>query len=151
MSWWWDSYIDLHNLWSEYAGLSRFAASMNFNVQHLAFKTLTAGYRDTSPEEQVQCMVRCIYAGEHCALWLKNDGYQWWLVNEGTPPKTITPFSQAVPDLAPGRYSVTWYDPQSGQFLGKTSEAVVKEDGVLSLSVPSFTKDLACLVVRNRR
>jgi len=150
LSWWWDNYIDPHNLWHEYANLSRFAASMDFNVKHLAFKTLPAGYLQTNPQHQALCVVRCIYSGEDCALWFKNEEYQWSLVSEGKEPKEIGAFTQVVPDLVPGRYSVAWYDPQTGKFFGKTTEVEVKEDGVLSLLVPSFSKDLSCLLTRQR-
>jgi hypothetical protein len=121
---------------------------MDFNVKHLVFKTLTAGYLNADHRTQVSCMVRCIYIGEHCALWLKNEDYRWSLVSEGVVPKETGTFTQAVPDIAPGRYSISWYDPQTGRFFEKTTDREVKEDGVLSLSVPSFSKDLACLVMR---
>jgi hypothetical protein len=150
LSWWWDSYIDQHDLWHEYASLSRFASSMNFNVKHLVFKTLTAGHLDADSQKQVSCMVRCIYAGEHCALWLKNDEYKWSDMSEGIQPGLMGAFSQVVPDIVPGRYSVAWYDPQTGQFSEKRTEHDVKEDGVLLLTVPSFSKDLACLVIRQQ-
>jgi hypothetical protein len=149
LSWWWDNYIDKYNLWREYANLSRFAEKMNFNVKHLVFKTLTAGYLKAKPEVQAMCMVRCVYAGAHCALWLKNEDYKWSLVSEGKEPKELGAFPQVIPDLAPSRYSIAWYDPQTGRFSEKRTEAVVKEDGILSLSVPSFSKDLACLVMRH--
>jgi hypothetical protein len=148
MSWWWDNYIDLHNLWSEYAALSRFGESMDFAVNKLTFKTLPSGNLHTNPSDQAPCMVRCIYYGEHCALWFKNLDYQWSLVNEGMGLKEVGVFSQAIPDLLPGRYSIMWFDPQVGHFFEKTTDAEVKEGGVLSLSVPSFRRDLACLAVR---
>lgn len=148
MSWWWDSYIDRYNLWHQYASLSRFAESMDFDVKHLAFKTLAAGRLAAKPTEQASSMVRCIYFGEHCALWFKNLGYQWSLVNEGKALVDIGAFSQVVPDLIPGRYSIAWFDPQTGQFSEKKEEVELKEGGVLALSVPSFSRDLACLVKR---
>jgi hypothetical protein len=148
LSWWWDDYIDPHDLWREYASLSRFAQAMDINAKHLAFKTLTAGYREANSGEQVPCLVRCIYSGENCALWLKNLDYQWSLVSEGKAPAEVGASSQAIPDLAPGRYSIAWYDPQTGKFFEKKTVVEVKADGVLLLAVPSFTKDLACLVTR---
>ena len=150
LSWWWDNYIDQLNLWHEYANLSRFAASMNFNTRHLLFKTLPAGNLNADSNEQVLCFVRCVYSGENCALWLKNDDYKWSLVSEGKEPKQMGSFSQLIPDLVPGRYSITWYDPHNGRFSEETTEVEVKEDGALSLSVPSFSTDLACLVTRHR-
>lgn len=148
LSWWWDSYIDKHDLWHEYASLSRFASSMDFNEKHLVFKTLAAGYLDADPKEQVSCMVRCTYNGEQCALWLKNDEYKWSDVSEGKQPELMGAFSQVVPDIVPGRYSIAWFDPQTGRFFEKRSEQDVKDDGKLLLAVPSFSKDLACLILR---
>ncbi|HEX9652191.1 MAG TPA: cellulase family glycosylhydrolase [bacterium] len=150
LSWWWDNYIDPHDLWGEFANLSRFAASMDFDSPHLAFRTLVPGQLAAKPEEPAPCMVRCIYAGENCALWFKNDSYQWSLVSEGNMPKETGAFSQVIPDLVPGRYEVSWYDPQTGKFFEEKAEAEVKADGSLRLSVPSFTKDLACLITRRR-
>ena len=148
LSWWWDNYIDPHNLWEEYATLSRFAQAMDFNTKRLSFATLTAGHREAKPEEQAPCLVRCIYSGENCALWFKNLDYEWALANEGQVAADVGTFRQLIPELAPGRYTVAWFDPQAGKFFEKTSEVEVKEEGVLSLAVPSFTKDLACVAKR---
>ncbi len=148
LSWWWDNYIDPHNLWSEYVKLSRFAEKISFEAKHLVFATLPVGRLEAKPEEQAPCLVRCIYSGEQCALWLKNEAYQWSLVNEDKQPQQIGAFSQSIPDLAPGRYAIAWYDPQSGNFHEKKTEAEVKGDGVLSLAIPPFSKDLACLITR---
>lgn len=148
LSWWWDSYVDRKNLWSEYASLSRFADSLDFNSDHLDFKTLKAGYSTASPQKQIACMVRCIVAGDGCAVWFKNPDYAWSLVYEGKKPRELEAFTQTVPDLAPGRYSIAWYNPQSGEFTGKPLEDAVKDDGILSLTVPSFSKDLACIIQR---
>jgi hypothetical protein len=150
LSWWWDSYIDLHNLWHEYANLARFAEKMDFSVKHLGFKTLTTGHLNANPNVQVSCMVRCIYAGGDCALWLKNEDYKWSLIAEGVVPKETGAFTQVIPDLTPGRYSIAWYNPQTGKFLENTTEAEVNEDRVLSLPVSSFSRDLACLVTHQQ-
>jgi hypothetical protein len=147
LTWWWDNYVDKYNLWFEFKNLHRFTEQMNFNVNHLVFKTLASGYVEQT-HEQVYCFVRSIYYGEHCALWLKNDEYKWWMVNEGKVPQVLGPFVQVVPDLLPGKYSIRWYDPQRGEFTKTTSDAMVKDDGVLMLTVPTFSKDLACIIQR---
>jgi hypothetical protein len=147
LTWWWDSYVDKYNLWFEFAYLHRFTEKMNFNVHHLMFKTLTSGYVEPT-HQQVYCFVRSIYYGEHCALWLKNDEFKWWMVSEGKVPQTLGPFVQLVPDLLPGKYSIQWYNPQTGEFNQILSEGMVNEDGVLTLQVPPFSKDLACLIQR---
>ena len=148
LSWWWDSYIDRYNIWGEYAGLSRFAGAMNFNVKNLIFKNLIPGNLKANPIEQASCMIRSIYYGGNCALWLKNIEYQWSVIGDTSGPKEIGGLMQDVPDLAPGHYKITWFNPQTGQFFDKSSEGTVKDDGVLLLSVPPFVKDLACLIKR---
>ena len=148
LSWWWDNYVDPQNLWHEYGSLSRFAEKMSFEPQHLIFKTLTVGRLEAKPEEQAPCLVRCIYSGAQFALWIKNEAYQWSLVSEGHVPGQVGAFSQIIPDLAPGRYTVTWYDPQTGKFSDAKNEIAVKSDGQLSLPVPAFSKDLACFATR---
>ena len=146
LSWWWDSYIDKYNLWTEYSSLSRFADKINLNESRLIFKNLVSGNLTSQPSRQVPCMVRCIYFGGNCALWFKNISYQWSVV-EGEK-KTVSPgeFVQKVPDMAPGNYIVKWYDPQAGVFLNNATETEIKDDGILSLTVPVFPKDMACIV-----
>ena len=148
LSWWWDSYVDRHNLWTEYATLSKFATLLNFDVNHIIFKTLMAGNLTISPEVQATCVVRCIYAGDRAALWLKNDDYKWSLMSEGKEPKETGALVQVIPDLVPGHYSIIWFDPQTGQISEKSPEAEVKEDGVMRLSVPTFARDRACFLKR---
>ncbi len=148
MSWWWDSYIDRYDLWWEYASLSRFANAFDGALTHLEFKTLDAGLLKDKANEQAPCLVRCIYGGEQYALWLKNLQYQWIVISEGNTLQGTGEFSQIVPCLVPGRYSVAWYEPQTGQFSGKPFDVDVQVDGRLVLSVPSIMKDLACLLKR---
>lgn len=148
LSWWWDNYIDPYDLWGLFGRLSRFAEKMTFDAARLEFKTLDVGHLQVTPEEQAPCMVRAIYSGSDCALWFTNQQYQWSVISEGDTLTSIRPFTQPVPDLVPGRYRVQWYDPQTGEFFHKPTEAEVKPDGVLTLTVPSFTKDLACLITR---
>ncbi len=150
MSWWWDSYIDRYNLWREYESLSRFAGAMEFSSRHLTFATLPAEGGGEGPSESPRCMARCIYSGDQCALWFKNDAYQWDLVNNGDRPKEIAGFSQRVPDVVPGRYTIRWYNPQTGHFFGSDQVANVGTDGALVMSVPAFTDDVACLIQPQR-
>jgi len=44
LSWWWDSYIDKHDLWYEYANLSDFAGELNLSRNRLIFKALPPGF-----------------------------------------------------------------------------------------------------------
>ena len=151
LSWWWDSYIDRYDLWNEFAVLTKFADSTDLDIRHLVFKTLPPGLLRDAPGTQVACMVRCMYTGDHAALWFKNDDYKWSLIAEGVDPKDLGAFLQVVPHLVPGRYSIIWFDTHTGVLDRSSSPQEVRDDGVLKLLVPSFAKDRACLLRREAR
>ncbi|MBN1577751.1 MAG: cellulase family glycosylhydrolase [Chitinispirillaceae bacterium] len=147
MSWWWDSYIDKLDLWPQFVNLSRFADSLDFNAKPLVFKTLTSGFQEQFPRSKVSCIIQWMNAGNRHALWFKSGNYLWSAKTTAIKLVKIDSFTQKVPGVGPGKYAVSWYDPQTGVFTGKAMETTVDEDGKLTLSVPSFFKDLACLVV----
>lgn len=148
LSWWWDNYIDKYNFWSEYKNLSQFASLMDFNKDNLNYKTLVAGDPDVNKDKRIPSMVRCIYYGDAAALWFKNEFYQWSRMYEGETLTQMDSFVQVIPDLVPGDYDIKWYDPQTGLFLTTVNDIEVKADGVLKLQVPSFLKDVACIINR---
>lgn len=148
MSWWWDSYIDKYDLWYEYKNLTRFAENIDFNAKNLRFRTLTAGSTKDNPKEQVPCFVRAITFGPHCALWVKNDAYKWWLLSEGRNPAIVPPFIQPVPNLLSGTYEVRWYDPQRGEYYKEKDTLIVGESGIALVSVPSVKYDIACIITK---
>jgi hypothetical protein len=43
-----------------------------------------------------------------------------------------------------GDYSIRWYDPQAAKWLEET--VAVADEGVLSISIPAFTRDLAAKI-----
>jgi hypothetical protein len=149
LSWWWDSYIDKYNIWNEYAFLSRFTERIDLNADHLVFKTLPAGSIKSDPQTQALSMVRCIYFGSNAALWFKNEFYQWSRISEGEKLNLVGEFLQQIPDMPPGSYTISWYDPQEGKFLETKTEAEADQNGILFLTVPAFLKDLSCLVIQN--
>ncbi|MBN1309561.1 MAG: cellulase family glycosylhydrolase [Chitinispirillaceae bacterium] len=147
MSWWWDSYIDKLDLWHHFAALSRFADSLDFNAKPLAFTRLTSGFQEQHPRSRASCTIQCITAGGRYALWFKSGNYYWSAKTTAVKLERVDSFTQNVPAVAPGTYSVSWYDPQTGTFTGPSKSMTVDGDRVMALSVPSFLKDLACLVV----
>ena len=149
LSWWWDSYIEAHDLWNEFEHLSRFAREMHFGDARTAFRSLPSG-RVGDPPADLRCMVRCIFTGPDCALWFKQDDYKWSVVREGKRPPPMQEFIQTVPDLVPGRYAIRWYDPGTGRFAGHAIDGTATDDGALTLRVPGFSGDSACLIRRTQ-
>ena len=148
LSWWWDNYIDKYDIWSEYKNLSQFVAAMDFSKDNLVYKTLIAGEEETIGSERIPAIVRCVYYGDVAALWFKNEFYQWSRMNEGEVLSQVDSFRQVIPNLVKGSYIIKWYDPQTGKYAQNEDKAEVKEDGILKLVVPTFLKDVACLLIR---
>jgi hypothetical protein len=148
LSWWWDNYIDTLDLWREYARLSQFASLLSLDQSSLAFASLSPGAGDSA--SSAECLVRMLVCGPHRALWIKNDMYQWSRLSEGEAPREISRLQQRIHGLLPGSYTVTWYDPQTGNFLGKAEKKHAGEDGAIVLPVPRFSRDVACVVKQER-
>lgn len=146
LSWWWDNYIDKYDFWSEYKILSDFSKNINWNSNRIRFKELQSSHLISDNKQQAPSLVTRIYFGQNAALWFKNDKYQWSLFYEGKYPEEIEKFNQTINDLDEGKYSVSWFNPQTGKFFDKQVYVKVGKDGLLNLEVPAFTKDLACFV-----
>jgi hypothetical protein len=145
LSWWWDNYIDKYNFWSEYKNLSEFANHIDINNKHFEFKEIQLGVI-ASQNHPTTCLVNCIYYGDNAAIWFKNDRYQWSLVYEGKNPDEIEQFIQTIDSFSEGNFEVQWFDTQSGKFLDRKVRVKVESNGILKLEVPSFTKDIACII-----
>ncbi len=146
MSWWWDSYIDTLDLWYHFANLSRFADSLDFAARPLVFSTLECDFPEQYPRSRASCTVQSIRAGNRHALWFKNGGYVWSAKSSRIKLERIGAFTQKIPLSASGTFLVSWFDPQGGLFLEKTEKIDCDGKGILHLPVPSFLKDLACIV-----
>jgi hypothetical protein len=149
LSWWWDNYIDKYDLWFEYNYLADFSSRIDFSNPKIEFKELQSGFLISDNNHQAPCLVNCIYFGDNAALWFKNDNFQWSLVYEGKVPEEIGSFSQIVPGFTEGTYSISWFNPQTGIFQNNKIIYEVGSDGNLNLLVPTFIKDLSCIVSKS--
>ena len=147
MSWWWDSYIDKQDLWYLFGNLTRFTDSLDFNARPVAIGRLQADYQRQHPKSKVLCHAHMVRAGCRYAVWFKSGNYVWSAKSSGLKQVALNTFTQKVPGVTPGKYSVTWYNPQTGAFSETKRIAAVNKSGVLTLTVPSFAKDAACLIV----
>lgn len=146
LSWWWDNYIDQYNFWYEYKYLSDFSKQFNWNTNRLEFTELQSGNLFSDKTKRAASLVACIYFDYDIALWFKNDKYQWSLFYDKIFPEKIEDFEQFIPDVKQGEYKISWYDPQTGKFFDKSVSVKIEKDGILKLEVPSFEKDLACII-----
>jgi hypothetical protein len=146
MSWWWDNYIDPLDLWGEYSRLAAFAGMTSLSGGPLSFSTLPPPRAAGSPA--VPVYGRCIINGGEIGLWWKNEHYQWSVMAEQPDCPTLPEFSQTVPGVPPGRYVVRWYDPQTGTTLDSPKEWSTGQSDTLTLTVPHFARDLACVARR---
>jgi hypothetical protein len=106
-------------------------------------ETFRTGTKNEIPV--ILCVGGCARAANHKPVCPKGRE-----IGEAREPEAVESFTQLVPDLVSGTYAVRWYEPQTGDFLAKSTQATVDEDGTLSLSVPSFVRDLACLITLDK-
>jgi hypothetical protein len=62
-------------------------------------------------------------------------------------PLLVEGQSLTLDDMADGRYTVFWYDPQSAEWLEKAEVSSVRK--TLTIPIPAFRSDLAAKIVRN--
>jgi len=134
--WWWDQ-LDRQDAYSHYRPLSAFLADVSF-----------AGLRElraTTSGEQLRLMG---YQGNDCAyVWLFNPQATWWnLVIEKQKPAEIKDAKIEVQGLQPGSYCVEWWHTYEGKVIQK--EQVSFTQGPLCISVPPFSRDIACKIGR---
>lgn len=138
MFWWWET-LDQMGAYREYRALAGFLADVPW----------TTGELGEAAAEVRGATVRVVgLSGKACAyLWLSDPQATWHAaVVEKKKPGEIRGGTLEVRGLAPGRYRVTWWDTREGKVLSEeTAEA---KDGPLRLSVPAFTRDVACKLAR---
>jgi hypothetical protein len=151
MYWWWDNYIDPNNLWGEFRPVADFFAGEDL-----------AGYQQGAPQpsgDSVRAL--SLQQPERALVWVINRDYtvvqsaraynaamlsksfdpnaDWFF-----EPPLVENVQVTLSGMADGRYSVRWYDPQSGAWL---EEGVVDaQNGALVLALPAFHADLAAKI-----
>lgn len=133
--WWWDQ-LDRQDAYNHYQPLSAFLADVSFaGLEHLQAKASGD--------------IRLLgYQGNDCAyVWLFNPQATWWnLVVEKRQPAQIKDATIEVQELQPGNYRVEWWHTYQGRIIKK--ESVSFDGGSLHLTVPPFSRDIACKIVR---
>ncbi|MEN6345701.1 MAG: DUF5060 domain-containing protein [Armatimonadia bacterium] len=104
-----------------------------------------AGCRDPQ-YGTLQCLG--MRTADYALLWLHDPESTWYNDKLGKVPQPIDGATTTLLGLADGNYQVEWWDTRKGE-VSATNPAVSAE-GKLSLTVPTFTRDVAAKVTRAR-
>ena len=136
MFWWWDQ-LDRMDAYDHYRPLATFLADVPFAA---------AGLKETSATVS-HSQVRLVgLQGRDCAyFWLFNSDAAWATKGvRGVEPGEIRDATIDIPDLTPGTYHVEWWDTYQGTIISESD--LSNPAGTLRLSIPPFTKDVACKI-----
>jgi len=87
--------------------------------------------------------------GDEMLFWVQNKEYNWRDVRKGLTPSTIKGASFKVKGVENGAYHIEWWDTFEGKVL--LSQNINAKDNVMNISVPDFSKDLACKIRKGVR
>jgi hypothetical protein len=149
MLWWWDQYIEARNLYGQFGALARFLSG-----EDLAGDALTPA----DVEKRSGIRIYRLSGPDRSLVWIKDSRYSFQglqdmamgvgLDNVVFP--TLEGFSwQAPVGAASGdaaRWRVELWNPQDGTMI--SAQTLESDKGVLTIDVPSFSKDLAYKIIR---
>ncbi|MBA7475135.1 hypothetical protein ES707_10501 [subsurface metagenome] len=132
MFWWWEL-LDQQDAYKHYRPLSAFLADVCF-----------AGLRQTNAAISNEQLRLLGYQGDDCAyIWISDSQATWW--NQIVEKRQPTPVADAaieIRGLRPGKYRLEWWDTYEGRTI--RTEQVSCTQARLQISVPSFSRDIAC-------
>ncbi|MFC3800356.1 fibronectin type III domain-containing protein [Cohnella sp. GCM10012308] len=138
------------NLWWEFAGSTGFNVPANIKALHTALANFV------QPEEQYLigmpftdhgAQANSTKAGgyknaDRALLWV-NDTQSNYTVGS---PRTVTGLSVSLTGMNNGTYDITYFNTVTGTNVSTTTAAA--SGGTVTLSIPSFTRDIAVKAVR---
>jgi hypothetical protein len=132
--WWWEL-LDQQNAYRHYKPLATFLADFR-----------PAGLQPTTAAtSEPRLRILGQQGQDRVYLWLVNRQATWWnLVVEKRQSDPIESASVVLDGLAPGRYTVLWWNTHEGVPLARQTMAA--EEGRLRLTAPPFSRDLACKI-----
>jgi hypothetical protein len=134
--WWWER-VDERNVYPLYRSVSRFLADVPWN----------SGFVQTLPAQcsDERCRPAGLRAGDRAWLWLFDPAGSWaQVVTDQRAPPERTGVTLDLSGFPAPQYRVTWWDTRAGKVLGE--EKARSTTNALRLSVPVFSRDVACRV-----
>lgn len=151
MYWWWDIYIGANNLWSQFKGLSDFINGVDL-TQYQPFSPLPITNSGGASGQAISLGLR----GKDTIIWLRSSAYtvDGSIAARGAQQNSKTYVPPIVEgqfltlnDMADGRYTVYWYDPQTAKWMEKAEVSAMRN--TLTIPIPAYRSDLAAKIVRN--
>ncbi|MHC4885084.1 MAG: glycoside hydrolase 5 family protein [Planctomycetota bacterium] len=140
MHWWWDYYLEKHDLYSHYRALSMFLQDIDWRLP----KTYLVS------EEDPQARVVVMMDAKGASAWFQNQSATWQSrVETGNSIRPVEGLQLTVDGLTPGTYQIRWVDPYSGETMREEGATVRKKE--LLLAVPSFEYDIAVRVCLQKK
>ncbi len=135
MFWWWEL-LDQQDAYRHYKPLATFLSGLS-----------PAGLRQTTATtSEPRLRILGHQTSDRAYLWLANRQAVWWnLVVEKRQPEPIDSAKITIEGLDPHSYTVLWWDTHEGEPVSR--QTVTADQGRLQLTVPPFTRDLACKIV----
>jgi len=138
MCWWWDTLAPM-DAWPHYRPLAAFLSDIPFT---------TAKFRriaDVSSDAPVRYVG--LLGGDCAYLWVYNPQATWQAIEvEKQVPKEVRGASLEIGPVAQGEYRVQWWHTREGKVIEEANAS--SAGGKLRISVPAFTTDVACRIVR---
>lgn len=79
-------------------------------------------------------------------FWIYNKEYNWKNVKNGIEPSLIKGASFTVTNVENGTYNIEWWNTFEGKII--SSGKIKTDNNELNISLPDFSKDVACKISR---
>ena len=138
LSWFWED-IEKKDMYHHYRPLAAFLGDIPFTTATLHACSAAAS------DKQLRVVG---LQGKACAyVWISNPQATWWKIGvEKTAPAEISGVSLTLEGLDLGAYKVLWWDTWKGTSIRQ--ETVRAATPKLEIKVPSFSRDIACKIIR---
>jgi len=131
--WWWDSYVDPHDLYFHLQSFANFAKGIPWT---------TAGFRQAHIVANRDRLNALGLRGKDLTiLWVENKAHTWWNVVHDTPIPAVEGESIQVEGLADGRHTVEYWDSWKGVITAEKQLAAAA--GKLTIPLPRVERDIA--------
>jgi hypothetical protein len=135
MHWWWED-IDKHDVYPIFKPFAAFVADLPIT---------TGGLEPARPKVAGAARAWALVGRGRAYVWCQDPNATWHkLIVEKHEPREIRGASIELKGLGDGQYRAQWWDTRAGKVV---KEQKISVTGILNLSVPPFTRDIACKVV----